>query len=116
MHNRHEVSGTGVPLTSWPFCALFWLVTETSGSRELIVTFANYTEGNITMKTPFFSAILAILALFTGAAAFAGAQITTNRPAPELVGGPWLNTPKSKPATLASLKGKVVVLHFWTFG
>ena len=64
------------------------------------------------MKTPFFPA----LALLAGAAAFAGAQNTTNRPAPELVGGPWLNTPKNKPVTLASLRGKVVVLHFWTFG
>jgi hypothetical protein len=76
------------------------------------VTFARYTEGSITMKTPFFSA----LALLGGAAAFAGTQNTTNRPAPELVGGPWLNTPENKRVTLASLRGKVVVLHFWTFG
>ena len=64
------------------------------------------------MKTPLFPA----LALLAGAAALAGAQNTTNRPAPELVGGPWLNTPKNKPVTLAALRGKVVVLHFWTFG
>ena len=68
------------------------------------------------MKKPFFPTVLALLALFIGAAAFAGAQITTTRPTPELVGGPWLNTPKNKPVTLASLRGKVVVLHFWTFG
>jgi hypothetical protein len=64
------------------------------------------------MKTPFFPA----LALLVGAAAFAEARNTTNRPAPELVGGPWLNTPENKPVTLAGLRGKVVVLHFWTFG
>jgi hypothetical protein len=36
--------------------------------------------------------------------------------APELVGGPWLNTPGEQPLRLAGQRGKVVVLHFWTFG
>lgn len=35
---------------------------------------------------------------------------------PELVGGPWLNTPKGEPIKLASRKGKVTVLEYWTFG
>lgn len=39
-----------------------------------------------------------------------------NVAAPELVGGPWLNTPNEKPITLASRKGKVTVVEFWTFG
>ena len=39
-----------------------------------------------------------------------------NVAAPELVGGPWLNTPNNKPITLASRKGKVTVVEFWTFG
>jgi hypothetical protein len=35
-------------------------------------------------------------------------------PAPELKGiDEWIN---SKPLQLKALKGKVVVLHFWTFG
>jgi hypothetical protein len=35
-------------------------------------------------------------------------------PAPELQGiDGWIN---SKPTSLSDLKGKVVVLHFWTFG
>ncbi len=34
--------------------------------------------------------------------------------ATELVGGPWLNT-GGKPLTLASRRGEVTVVHFWTF-
>jgi thiol-disulfide isomerase/thioredoxin len=37
-------------------------------------------------------------------------------PAPELVGGPWLNTPDNKPIKLADRKGKVTIVEFWTFG
>ena len=37
-------------------------------------------------------------------------------PAPALVDGPWINTPDGKPLTLAGLKGRVTILHFWTFG
>ena len=36
--------------------------------------------------------------------------------APELVGGPWLNTPDGQPISLASRRGKVTVVEFWTFG
>lgn len=39
-----------------------------------------------------------------------------NVAAPELVGGPWLNTPDGNPITLASRRGQVTILHFWTFG
>jgi thiol-disulfide isomerase/thioredoxin len=36
--------------------------------------------------------------------------------APELAGvGPWLNTPNGEPLTLAALRGRVVLLEFWTF-
>ena len=47
---------------------------------------------------------------------WAGAQqpVAMKIPAPELQGiDEWIN---SKPTTLKDLKGKVVVLHFWTFG
>ncbi len=35
------------------------------------------------------------------------------RPAPEIVGGSWINSP---PLTLSGLRGRVVLLEFWTFG
>lgn len=34
-------------------------------------------------------------------------------PAAEITGGPWIN---SKPLTLNQLKGRVVLLEFWTYG
>jgi hypothetical protein len=49
-------------------------------------------------------------------AVLAGAAIQEEEPvkAPELEGGKgWINT--DKPVTMASLKGKVVLLDFWTY-
>jgi hypothetical protein len=39
--------------------------------------------------------------------------VSLSVPAPDLPGGTWLN---SKPLTWAGLRGKVAVVHFWTFG
>ena len=69
--------------------------------------------------------LLAVAGLLAGAGI--GAYRLNNQPAlaatevaaqnaPELVGGPWLNTLGSKPISLASRKGKVTVVEFWTFG
>jgi len=33
--------------------------------------------------------------------------------APEVTGGPWVN---SAPLTLAGLRGRVVLVEFWTYG
>ncbi len=33
--------------------------------------------------------------------------------APEIAGGPWINSP---PLTLRGLRGRVVVVEFWTYG
>lgn len=33
--------------------------------------------------------------------------------APEIAGGPWIN---SGPLTLAALRGRVVAVEFWTYG
>ena len=36
--------------------------------------------------------------------------------APELTGKVWLNLPSGQTLSLASRKGKVTILHFWTYG
>ncbi|HOX57271.1 MAG TPA: redoxin domain-containing protein [Verrucomicrobiota bacterium] len=36
--------------------------------------------------------------------------------APELVGGSWLNLPPGTKLTLAARRGKVTIVHFWTYG
>lgn len=46
----------------------------------------------------------------------AQAQDTGNWRPPELVGKTWFNTPKNAPLPLSSRKGKVTIVHFWTFG
>ncbi len=43
----------------------------------------------------------------------AGAAITNGAPAAEVAGEHWLN---SKPLTMAGLKGRVVLVEFWTYG
>jgi hypothetical protein len=42
-----------------------------------------------------------------------GDAIAPGKRAPELAGETWLN---SKPLTLAALKGRVVLVEFWTYG
>jgi hypothetical protein len=57
------------------------------------------------------------LALGLVALALAGeASAQVPRPgaaAPDLAGGPWVN---SAPLTLAGLRGHVVLVEFWTYG
>ena len=36
-----------------------------------------------------------------------------DRPAPEISGGPWINSP---PLTPDALRGRVVFVEFWTYG
>ncbi|MDR3688083.1 MAG: redoxin domain-containing protein [Fimbriimonas sp.] len=57
-----------------------------------------------------------ILALTFGFAGFRSGQNKKdpNR-APELVGGPWINTKDGKPVTLESRRGKPTLVAFWTF-
>jgi hypothetical protein len=43
----------------------------------------------------------------------AAAQPRPGAPAPELTGGPWIN---SRPLAVADLRGRVVLVEFWTYG
>ena len=56
-------------------------------------------------------AILASAGLATGPAA--GQVIRAGTPAPEVAGERWIN---SGPLTTPGLRGKVVLVEFWTFG
>jgi thiol-disulfide isomerase/thioredoxin len=58
--------------------------------------------------------LLAYLATFIVVANKESANAGENgRPAPEITGQTWINT---EPLRLADLKGKVVMVEFWTFG
>jgi hypothetical protein len=40
-------------------------------------------------------------------------QVRPGQAAPEITGGPWIN---SAPLTLQGLRGRVVLVEFWTYG
>ena len=42
-----------------------------------------------------------------------GQPLRLGQPAPEIAGGPWLNSP---PLTMSALSGRVVLVEFWTYG
>jgi hypothetical protein len=48
-------------------------------------------------------------------AALAAAEglVGVGHPAPEITGGPWIN---SEALSLAGLRGRVVLVEFWTYG
>jgi len=43
----------------------------------------------------------------------AGSAFTIGTTAPDIAGDNWINT---KPLTIANLKGRVVLVEFWTYG
>ena len=59
--------------------------------------------------------IALLLALATAAAGPAWGQrgMRVGQPAPELTGGPWIN---SEPLSMERLRGRVVYVEFWTHG
>jgi len=59
---------------------------------------------------------LVALVFVTALALSAGvvpAQVRTGRVAPDIAGGPWLNSP---PLTIGGLRGRVVLVEFWNHG
>jgi hypothetical protein len=60
--------------------------------------------------TTWLAAIALTVSVLTG---IAGAEIPVGRVAPELAAGAWIN---SAPLTLQGLRGRVVLIDFWTYG
>jgi hypothetical protein len=48
-----------------------------------------------------------------GGAVAAERPVGVGQPAPEITGGPWIN---SGPLSLSGLRGRVVLVEFWTYG
>jgi hypothetical protein len=42
-----------------------------------------------------------------------GQALRLRDPAPEIGGGPWINSP---PLTIEKLRGRVLLVEFWTYG
>jgi len=56
-------------------------------------------------------AVLALAAL--GGTPAVGQAVRVGQPAPDIVGTPWIN---SAPLTMGALRGRVVLVEFWTYG
>jgi hypothetical protein len=56
---------------------------------------------------------VAMLLVGPGAGEAAGIMVKVGQAAPEVTGGPWIN---SEPLSLAGLRGRVVLVEFWTYG
>ncbi len=67
------------------------------------------------MKAPGWILVAAVLGIgLAGAALVMGAEgLKLGSPAPEIAAGPWIN---SAPLTMTGLRGRVVVVEFWTYG
>jgi hypothetical protein len=48
-----------------------------------------------------------------GRGAAADGLVRVGQRAPEITGGPWINSP---PLSLAGLRSRVVLVEFWTYG
>jgi hypothetical protein len=54
-----------------------------------------------------------VLAAGLAAGSASGQAVRVGMPAPEVAGGRWIN---SGPLTTSGLRGRVVLVEFWTFG
>jgi hypothetical protein len=60
------------------------------------------------------AALVAVALALGDLAGVAGAHAPrAGSPAPDVAGAPWINSP---PLTLAGLRGRVVMVEFWTYG
>ena len=59
------------------------------------------------------AAVVGVMALAGGAATAAGQALRLGQPSPDVAGERWINT---APLTIAGLRGRVVLVEFWTYG
>jgi hypothetical protein len=59
------------------------------------------------------SLALTTVMLLGGWSATAAISLRVGTPAPEITGAPWIN---SAPLSLTQLRGRVVLVEFWTYG
>ena len=57
--------------------------------------------------------LLALLGVGLAAGSAAGQAVRIGAPAPEVAGERWIN---SEPLTTSGLRGRVVLVEFWTYG
>jgi hypothetical protein len=57
--------------------------------------------------------LLAATGPLTGPGDAGGRQVRVGQAAPEITGGPWIN---SEALSMAALRGRVVMVEFWTYG
>ncbi len=57
--------------------------------------------------------LLAVAILLGMPAAGAAVSLRIGQPAPEITGERWIN---SEPLSMAGLRGRVVLVEFWTYG
>jgi hypothetical protein len=58
--------------------------------------------------------LVVVMAVMFADAGLATAQaLRSGQAAPDVAGGPWIN---STPLTVADLRGRVTLVEFWTFG
>ena len=64
---------------------------------------------------PFVTAAILLLAVSAALTALppADADLRVGQPAPDIAGERWIN---SAPLTMAGLRGRVVLVEFWTYG
>ena len=64
-------------------------------------------------RRPWFVPFLVAVTLLIGATGASAEVVGPGRPAPEIASGAWIN---SQPLTMQALRGRVVLVDFWTFG
>ena len=98
----------------------YWAERATTGTLDTKIRIKGQEpcaliQGDEPMRNSFcLAGAVCVAALLPAAAARSQQPATMKIEAPEITGiQEWLN---SKPLKLKDLRGKVVVLHFWTFG